>query len=77
VSRSLAEVAREQERVFQQLLAAQRELEALSRAGREMGLVDGETSEVDEAMARVHDAQHRLDALAAEAVQAAIAAHAT
>ncbi|GEM_PF-1925906 len=75
MTRRLADVAIDQERVFRELLDAQRELEALSRAGREMGLVDGETSEVDEAMARVHGAQHRLEALAAEAVQAAIAAH--
>jgi len=75
VARTLAEVAVEQERVFRDLLEAQRQLEALSRAGRELGLVDGETSEVDEALARVHGAQHRLDALAAEAIQAAMAVH--
>ncbi len=75
MARTLDEVARDQERVFRELLAAQQELEQLSRAGRELGLVDGETSEVDEALARVHGAQHRLDALAAEAIQAAMAAH--
>ncbi|HLZ72073.1 MAG TPA: hypothetical protein VKV26_19380 [Dehalococcoidia bacterium] len=75
MARTLADVALDQERVFRELLVAQRELEALSRAGRELGLVDGETSDVDEALARVHAAQHRLDALAAEAIQAAVAAH--
>lgn len=75
MTRTLAEVTADQERVFRDLLAAQQELEALSRAGRELGLVDGDTSEVDEALARVHGAQHRLDALAAEAIQAAMTAH--
>ena len=75
VARTLAEVTVDQEQVFGDLLAAQRQLEALSRAGRELGLVDGEMSEVDEALARVHGAQHRLDALAAEAIQAAMAVH--
>ena len=73
MARPLAEVIADQERVFAALLAAQRELETLSRAGREMGLVDGETSDVDLAMARVHRAQHELDALSAEALQAALA----
>lgn len=75
MARTLAEVTVDQERVFRDLLAAQQQLEALSRAGGELGLVDGETSELDEALARVHGAQHRLDALAAEAIQAAMAAH--
>ena len=75
MARTLAEVTVDQERVFRELMTAQRELEALSRAGRELGLVDGERSEVDEALARVHSAQHHLDALAAEAIQAAMSAH--
>lgn len=75
MTRTLAEVTVDQERVFRDLLAAQQQLEALSRAGGELGLVDGETSEVDEVLARVHGAQHRLEALAAEAIQAAMATH--
>jgi hypothetical protein len=67
------DVISDRQRVFEELLAAQRELAALNQAGREMGLVDGTTSDVDEVMARLHGAQHRLDALAAEAVQAALA----
>ncbi len=76
VNRPLEAVSGDQERVFGELLAAQRELAALSRAGRDFGIVDGETSEVDLALARVHEAQHRLDALSAEALQAALATHA-
>lgn len=72
MARPLAEVIADQERVFAALLAAQRELEALSRAGRQLGLVDGETSDVDVALTSVHRAQHQLDALSAEALQAAI-----
>lgn len=73
MARPLAAVTDDQQRVFEELLQAQRELERLSRAGRPLGIVDGQSSDTDEVLAAVHDAQHRLDALAAEALQAALA----
>lgn len=70
--RPLADVCADQERVFAELLQAQRELHTLNQAGEQMGIVDGESSSVDGVLARLHDAQHRLDALGAEALQAAL-----
>ncbi len=70
--RPLADVIADQERVFAQLLHAQRELHELNRAGEKMGIVDGDTSAVDAVMARLHAAQHLLDALGAEALKAAL-----
>ena len=72
MARPLEDLIAEQERVFAELLLAQRELNALSRAGRDFGIVDGEISEIDLAMHRVHTAQHELDSLSAEALQAAL-----
>ena len=73
--RTLAAVITDQELVFAELLAAQRELETLSRAGRELGLVDGQESDADAVMSRLHTAQHQLDALTAEGLQAALNPH--
>ena len=70
--RSLDEIVRDQESVFAELLAAQREVERLNRSGEEMGLVDGESSVLDDALGVLHDAQHRFDALAAEALHSAL-----
>lgn len=70
--RSLAEIVRDQEEIFAELIAAQADLERLNRAGQQLGLIDGETSAVDEALARVHAAQHRFEAIAAEALQSAL-----
>jgi hypothetical protein len=72
MARSLADVITDEEQVFANLLAAQRKLEGFSRAGGQMGIVDGETSDMDTVLAAVHAAQHRLDALSAEALQAAL-----
>jgi hypothetical protein len=71
VPRSLNEIIADQERAFQELLAAQRELNALHRAGRELTPLDGQTSEIDRSLERVYQAQHALDTLNAEAVEAA------
>ena len=70
--RALGAIVRDQEAVFAELLSAQSDVERLNRAGQEMGLIDGETSTLDEALAVLHDAQHRFDALAAEALQSAL-----
>lgn len=70
--RALIEIVHDQERVFAELLEAQQELERLNRAGRQMGIIDGESSDVDVAMADVHAAQHGFEALAAEALQSAL-----
>ncbi len=75
MSRALVEVIADQEQVFTELIQAQRELESLSRAGREFGIIDGQSSDADEVLAAVHDAQHRLDALSAEALQSALTPH--
>jgi hypothetical protein len=72
VSRTLADVIADEESVFADLLRAQRELHALNRSGREMSIVNGQPSEVDTVLERLHGAQHRLDALTAEALQAAL-----
>lgn len=70
--RPLADVIADQERVFADLVHAQRELHELNRAGEEMGIVDGDASTVDAVLERLHAAQHLLDALGAEALQAAL-----
>ncbi len=72
MQRPLADVIADQERVFAELLHAERELYDLNRAGEKMGIVDGDTSAVDGVMERLHTAQHQLDALGAEALQAAL-----
>lgn len=72
--RQLAAVITDQELAFAELLESQRRLETLNRSGGQMSIVDGEaTSEVDTEFQRVHNAQHQLEALAAEALQAALA----
>lgn len=70
--RPLDEIVRDQEAVFAELLAAEREVERLALGGQQMGLIDGETSALDEALERLHVAQHRFDALAAEALHSAL-----
>ena len=75
--RDLETVIADQEGVFNELLEAERQLAALNDAGGEFGIVDGASSEIDFALAAVHEAQHRLDALLAEGLQAALASHAT
>ncbi|MHB8578073.1 MAG: hypothetical protein ACYDCQ_22395 [Dehalococcoidia bacterium] len=74
--RPLESVIDDQRRVFSELLEAQRRLATLNDAGREFGIVDGDSSEIDIALALVHDAQHQLDTLLAEGLQAALASHA-
>jgi hypothetical protein len=70
--RPLADVIADQERVFAELLQAQRELHNLNRAGEQMGIIDGDTSAVDAVLEQVHASHHLLDALGAEALQAAL-----
>ena len=72
VVRPLTAVEADQQRAFAELLEAQRRLEELSRAGSELSIVDGQTSAADQVLAAVHDAQHQLDALSAEALQSAL-----
>jgi len=72
VIRPLDEIVRDQEAVFAELLAAEREVERLALAGQQMGLIAGETSALDDALERLHAAQHRFDALAAEALHSAL-----
>jgi hypothetical protein len=72
VLRTLDEIVGDQEGVFAELIHAQREVERLNRAGQEMGLIDGERSALDDALDALQDAQHRFDALAAEALQSAL-----
>jgi hypothetical protein len=73
VPRPLNAIIAEQERAFRDLLDAEREVEAMHRAGKELTPVDGQMSDIDRALERLHAAQHRLDALSAEAVDAATA----
>lgn len=72
MSRALETVIVDQERVFSELLEAQRQLAALNRAGRQFGIVDGESSDIDVALGLVHATQHRLEELLAEGLQAAL-----
>jgi len=72
VARTLAAVIEDQEQAFAALLEAQRRLEELNRDGRQMGLVDGETSDVDEMIQQLHTALHQLETLSAEALQSAM-----
>jgi len=73
VARPLAAVIEDQQRVFAQLLEAQRELERLSRSGHQPGIIDGQQSDTDSALAAAHDAQHQLEMLMAEALNASLA----
>jgi hypothetical protein len=73
VARPLAAVIEDQQRVFAQLLEAQRELERLSRSGQQPGIIDGQQSDTDSALAAAHDAQHQLEMLMAEALNASLA----
>jgi hypothetical protein len=74
VHRALGEIIADQERAFGELVAAQREVDSLRRGGKQFTILDGQTSEIDRALERLYQAQHQLDALNAEAVEAATGA---